>query len=288
MDDGNGGRVKPAQVYPRWNVALLPFALMLVQTWPVLAQESKAATVQPGQALDPASDPSFDAALPPLDGIAAPPVPEVPAAAPTNDPALTAPLPPLAGFDPTPATSTTIVPSADDTHIRYAVTLEGLDKIGLADEFRAFSALESGKKRAANTTQVSARADEDVALAERLMRGQGYYDGIASSTALPVPGQPGQVLVTISATPGPLYTFGTIAITGTDADPAAIARKALLLEVGKPIVADKVEGGEANIALTLPEQGYPFAKVGQRDILLDQAAHSGDYTLSIAAGPKSS
>ncbi|HET8611996.1 MAG TPA: BamA/TamA family outer membrane protein, partial [Sphingomonas sp.] len=49
-----------------------------------------------------------------------------------------------------------------------------------------------------------------------------------------------------------------------------------------------VEGGEAQVSLKLPEEGYPFAKVGDRDILLDSDTHTGDYTLPLTAGPKSS
>jgi translocation and assembly module TamA len=107
---------------------------------------------------------------------------------------------------------------------------------------------------------------------------------------LPVPGAAGEVIVTISATPGARYNFAKIAITQAPPEPIDIARDALppLVVTGKPIVAADVEGAEANVALTLPEKGYPFAKVGQRDILLDDAAHTGDYTLPIEAGPKSS
>jgi translocation and assembly module TamA len=262
---------------------------LVVQAVPIDAQKRKAADApaQPALAIDPFSDPSFDAALPPLDSIAVPPASPA-ATPPAVDPALTQPLPPLAGFDPTPDTSKAATPGDEDTRIRYTVALDGLDKAGIAADFLPFSALEKGRKQAANAAQVSARANEDVALAERLLHAQGYYDGIATSTVLPVAGQPGVVAVTISATPGLRYKFGDIAITGAEPEPADFARAALPLKIGDPIVAADVEGGEANVALTLPEKGYPFAKVGQRDILLDEAAHSGDYTLPIESGPKSS
>ena len=248
--------------------------------------------IRPAQAVDPLADPNFDAALPPLDSVAAPAVsggPTPASAAPLPaDPTLSAPLPPLAGFDPTPDTSKAAVPSGESTRIRYSIEVEGLDEIGLTAQFRALSALETGKKKAANAVQVSARAASDVQLVERLMRGQGYYDGLATSTVLPVPGAAGQVAVTISATPGVRYDFARIAITDAAPEAITIARRALPLKTGKPIVAADVEGAEANVALALPEQGYPFAKVGQRDILLDDAVHTGDYTLPLEAGAKSS
>jgi translocation and assembly module TamA len=273
---------------------LLPLSLvMMLGSTSAFAQKPKKGDVvaQPAQAIDPLADPSFNAALPPLESVAPPAV--VPDAAPSiattpaSDPALAQPLPPLAGFDPTPDTSKAATPSTEDTRIRYTLKMEGLDKAGLEDDFKSFSALEKGKKKAANAAQVSARATADVALAERLLHTRGYYDGIATSTVLPVPGQPGQVAVTISATPGLLYDFGGISIIGAAPEPTAIARAALPLKTGSPIVAADVEGAEANVALTLPEKGYPFAKVGQRDILLDDATHIGDYTLPLESGPKS-
>ena len=59
------------------------------------------------------------------------------------------------------------------------------------------------------------------------------------------------------------------------------------LSVGEPIVAQRVQAAEAAIALKLPEEGYPFAEVGQRDILLDGATGDGVYTLPVEIGKRS-
>jgi translocation and assembly module TamA len=271
----------------------LVFALSLAT--PGWAQPPASPDTAPTQAVDPAGDAAFDAALPPLDGVAPPPAAAATPTAPSIAPPpaseasdLGQPLPPLAGFDPTPDLGKAQVPSAEEARIRYTVKVEGLSKLGLEDEFRSVSELETGKHKAANSAQVQARARDDVALAERLLRSEGYYDGVASSTVLPVPNQPGQVAATISVTPGPRYAFGQIGVMGAPPEPTAIARKALPLKTGAPIRAVQVEGGEAQVALELPQQGYPFAKVGQRDILLDDAAHTGDYSLPVDAGPRSS
>src|SRR3546814_17075363 len=37
----------------------------------------------------------------------------------------------------------------------------------------------------------------------------------------------------------------------------------------------------------MPQQGYPFAEIGQRDILLDSQTGTGDYTLPVETGPRS-
>jgi len=268
---------------------------MTIATPAYARKDPPASQAQPAdQAIDPATDPSFNAALPPLDSVQAPPAtvaPTAPVTAPVaNDPALAQPLPPLAGFDPTPDTSKAAVPSTEETRIRYTVKVEGLSKIGLEDEFRGLSELENGRKKAANAAQVTARAKDDEQLAAKILRSEGYYDGVASSTVVAVPNQPGQVVATISVTPGPRYTLSSILVTGADPEPTGIATEALTsaIKVGDPIRSLNITGGEAQVALELPQRGYPFAKVGDRDVLLDGDTHTGDYTLPLSAGPKSS
>ena len=52
-------------------------------------------------------------------------------------------------------------------------------------------------------------------------------------------------------------------------------------------MATAVTDAEANVSLSLPEQGYPFAKVGERDITLDPGDAKGAYVLPVNPGPKS-
>jgi translocation and assembly module TamA len=40
------------------------------------------------------------------------------------------------------------------------------------------------------------------------------------------------------------------------------------------------------VAVALPQNGYPFAEVGQRDVLLDRETGEGDYTLPVTVGPR--
>ncbi|WP_294390014.1 BamA/TamA family outer membrane protein [uncultured Sphingomonas sp.] len=233
-------------------------------------------------------DAAFEQALPPLQDMAVPAVPE---AAPVESPApeLAQPLPPLATFDltPLPPTSAQAARGEAPRRIPYTVTIEGLRQVDLEDRFRELSALLNDGKKAANAAQIRARAGEDVDLTERLLRSAGYFDGVAT-LAVPDAVQPDTpVPVTITATPGGLYKLGSVTLTGLEPEPCGRARDALNLKTGDPIVAADVEEAEARISLRLPEQGYPFVKVGQRDILLDSAALTGDYTLPVTSGPKS-
>ena len=222
-----------------------------------------------------------------------PPAPPAPAPA-APDPELAQPLAPIGPADTTPPAPTAAEANPDTTlRIRYDTEVKGLAGVktdaiegDLGRQFKALSSLIKDGKKAANAAQVQARADEDVQLATRIMRAAGYYDGVASSTVDLVPNQPGQVHVTIVASPGTRYVLNTITITQAAPEPSNIALTALGLKAGQPIDAALIEGSEANVALRLPENGYPFAKLGDRDIALDDTAHNGDYALPLDAGAK--
>ena len=256
---------------------------------------------------------TFDAALPPLSGdINAPleqmtPAPDAPSSstpapvtgdtlAPVEavDPELTTPLQPLATVDTTPLVTAADVADENAPEIRYETVIKGLDELELAGRFEELSALEEGDGKAANATQVGARAKEDEALAVRLMRSLGYYDATAISTVETIPaGSPrsvGKLRATVTASPGRLYTLSSITVNADPTVPEGLVRRELPLKVGDPIQADRIQGAEANVSLKLPQQGYPFVKVGERDILLeDQSPNAvGAYTLPVDTGPRSS
>lgn len=252
-------------------------------------------------------DSEFDDALPPLDPELqrplepmepvepidpnAPPFPPVPGPvedAPLGDPALTEPLPPLSA-DIVPAEVETPEGAAEEpVPVRYTLTVEGLDETGLEDRFRDLSALEDARGEAVNGAMVRARAEEDETLMVRLLRSQGYYDAVAASSVELAPDEPGLLRVTLTASPGYIYNFGDIRIDGPATVPPDLAREALVLEGGQPIVAELVEAAEANVMLRLPQQGYPFPELGLRDIELDPATRLGAYTLPLDPGPRAS
>ncbi len=240
-------------------------------------------------------DDTFNKALPPLlNDINAPLEPLSPIAMPTPvapaeavPPELTQPLPALQAFDSTPLIDVT-VKDAKAPDIRYDTVIRGLDTLGLTGKFNGLSALRGGDGKAANATVVSARGHEDEDLAIRLMKSLGYYDGTAISTIEQIPGDTARVRAIVSATPGKQYKLGTITVQAAPTLPAGLVESLLPLRTGEAIEAERVQGAEANVALVLPQRGYPFAKVGQRDILLDDVAGTGDYTLPVDVGPRSS
>jgi translocation and assembly module TamA len=243
-------------------------------------------------------DSQFDAALPPLDPeLGRPLEPLAPlepadAAAPPADPALAEPLPPLSSFDIQPLPADAAAAAAQDSEapppVRYTLVVEGMADTGLEGRFRDLSALDDAEGEAVNGAMIAARAQEDQAMAVRLLRSEGYYDAVATSAIEQLPDQPGQLRVTITTAPGRLYAFGAITIAGPDTDPPGLPRRFLALTTGHPIRAVDVEAAEANVLLRLPQEGYPFPELGLRDIVLDPETHVGDYTLPLTPGPRAS
>ncbi len=213
--------------------------------------------------------------------------------APSSDPELNRPLPPLGQFDVREVELAEPAPNEAPVELRYATRIEGIDaadaltEVPLRDQFDALSALREGDGTAANEAMLSARLTEDSKLLERLLHSEGWYDAQIQTRIDRSPAADGQpVSAVLSVAPGERYTIGTIAVTADATVPSGMIEKNLALEVGEPIVAQRIQGAEANVAIVLPQEGYPFAEVGQRDVLLDPDTHRGDYTLPVTLGPR--
>ncbi|MGH7009610.1 MAG: autotransporter assembly complex protein TamA, partial [Caulobacteraceae bacterium] len=211
--------------------------------------------------------------------------PNAPTPSPRVDQDLTAPLTPLDQFKLTPPPNAAA--ATPPASVAYSLQIEGLKPVGLEGEFRRFSALEAGKGEAASELQIKVRATNDKTLAERILATQGYYLGTASISVRPA-ASPARFDVVLQASPGPRFHFAKIVVTGSATKPPGLARKALALEPGQAIVATAVRAAEAQVSLRLPQKGYPFVKLGERDIALDPDNDTADYVLPVAPGPRSS
>ncbi|MBW8842769.1 MAG: BamA/TamA family outer membrane protein [Sphingomonadales bacterium] len=220
------------------------------------------------------------------------PAPDVPPGtlppAPEPAPELAAPLPSLDSYNTTPVTEVADVPGGKGAEIRYDTVVNGLGDLDLDSDFKTFSALKKGGGKAANAAMVAARGREDEALAVRLMHSRGYYDATALSSVESIPNQPGRVRVVINAVPGKQYIFASINVDSQPVVPGDLITRNLPLKVGEPIDTVRVQGAEANVTLQMGRHGYPFVRLGTRDILLDDTAFTGDYTLPVDTGPRSS
>lgn len=220
--------------------------------------------------------------------------------APVTDVELAAPLPPLEGFDVEPVQFAEAESDEDNARIPYVLQVNGLaaaddsTDIDLADLFRDLSALQDGKGQADNNAMVRARLSTDAELMQRILASEGYYDAVVETRIERgeranggARDQRPPLTAIIDVKAGQRYTFSDIVIDAESTVPPTLIADNFPLKVGEPIVAERVQGAEAAIALRLPEEGYPFARVGQRDILLDGATGEGAYTLPVDIGKRS-
>jgi len=224
-------------------------------------------------------------------------------APPGNDPDIDKPLTPLTSFNVEPFDDSRYT-EADDTKpstVRYTYKVEGLDTIAddstvapvtagdIHRQFRRESTLEDGDGKATNGAMINARMIEDEKLLADVLSSQGFLDAtVHGSLSLPEAGSNGPIAVTLTAVPGPRYRLGTIRFDAPPVTPADLITNAFLPRAGEPIVADRIVGAEANIGVVLPQNGYPFAKTGNRDILLHADTRLGDYVLPVQPGVRSS
>jgi translocation and assembly module TamA len=213
--------------------------------------------------------------------------------APVRDAELAQPLPPLGQFQVEPVQFADAASDADDVQVPYRVQVNGLAEAdtlsaaNMADLFKDLSALGQGNGKAANAAMVSARLSEDSVLMQRILASEGWYDArVATRIERGAADAKQPLLAAIDVMPGNRYTLADIIVTAAPTVPPGLIRDNLALKVGEPIVAERVQGAEAQVAIALPENGYPFAEVGQRDILLDPATSDGVYTLPVTTGPR--
>ena len=224
------------------------------------------------------------------------PAPQVSDPAPQSDDALDpetplAPLPDLGvewpGLDAAPADGTSATPATDVSALsRYDYSIEGIEEIADAQfktRFDALSTLRTHRGEQANTAQIDRRAREDAALLTTLLRGEGYYDARVTSS---VAAENAKVVVKLIVEPGPVYRLAGVTLDGVAAagDKADELREAFGVAQNDPVNADAIAIGEANLRDQIGQQGFPFAKVGSPEIVIDHATQTATLDLSVAPG----
>ncbi len=226
---------------------------------------------------------------------------------PVTDPLLDDPLPLIENFDAEPPPEPTQAAERQARAVRYVVRLDGLDASKTADiakdadgvaveaaawndvraRFNELSTLEDGDGRADNRAEVGQRARADRQLLLDILNGQGFFDAEVRVTSEPSPAEGGPINVVLTVVPGRRYYLGQIAFAAPAVQPTDLISSNFVPKTGDAIVADVILAAEANISVELPQNGYPFAAVGQRDILLDGENGVGDYTLPVEPGARS-
>jgi translocation and assembly module TamA len=171
---------------------------------------------------------------------------------------------------------------------RYSWTIEGLKGIAEAEAieqgFRAQSDLRKDEKDPANAAQIDRRARADAELLTNLLQSQGYNDAEVD------PGirlQGDRILVDLSATPGPRYSFQSVELPGIEAggERTAKLRQAFAVKAGDPVVAQKVIDAGIALKVALGQEGFALAEVGDQDIVLDHEHATATLVLPVKTGP---
>lgn len=266
-------------------------------------RQAAEAAARPTEGED-AAEIAEETATPAIDGVPVPALADGDAVeaigdAPIADSELAAPLPPLENFDVEPVEFAEADAEEGNRELAYKVQVNGLDAadkstdVDLADLFGDLSALYDGDGKAENAAMIRARLSADGELMERVLASEGYYDAVVRTRIERGAREEGQdqrsrpITAIIDVTPGQRYTLADIIVDAAPTVPTNLIADNFPLSVGEPIVAQRIQGAEAAIALKLPQEGYPFAAVGQRDILLDPATGDGVYTLPIDIGKRS-
>ena len=226
---------------------------------------------------------------------------------PVTDPLLDEPLPPIENFDAEPPPEPTQAAEGASGAVRYILRMDGLDAAATAElakdadgiavetaawndvraRFYALSSLKDKGGRADSRAEISQRARADRQLLLDILNGQGFFDANVQVQTETSATQGGLVNVVLTALPGRRYYLGQIAFAGPSVQPADLISGQFVPKTGDAIVADVILAAEAQLSVALPQNGYPFANVGQRDILLDEANGIGDYTLPVDLGARS-
>lgn len=223
------------------------------------------------------------------------------------DPLLNEPLPPIENFDAEPPPAPTQAAEREAGAVRYILRLDGLDATtttdlakdadGIAVEAAAWndvrsrfydlSSLREKGGRAESRAEISQSARADRQLLLDILNGQGFFDADVQVKIDTSANEDGPVNVVLTVLSGRRYYLGQIAFAAPTVQPPDLISRNFAPQTGDAIVADVILAAEAKLSVELPQNGYPFANVGQRDILLDSGSGMGDYTLPVDPGVRS-
>ena len=170
--------------------------------------------------------------------------------------------------------------------LRYQAKIVGVDDSDLGNLLDEVSQLKTLEERLpASEEALRRRADDDLGRLKDAAHSLGYWDARFSyqidETADPVK-------VTVTATPGPLFHVAAVTVVGVGGRPLAVpvdATEPLPLKPGDPARTAPVVAAENALLAALGHTGHPFAKPGQRRVVIDKEKHTMSVTYALAPGP---
>lgn len=159
--------------------------------------------------------------------------------------------------------------------------------------FRELSALAQLRRGEDTAPQIAARARVDADLLAEILRTYGYYNGevvrqLSGGRRARDDGAAGNAAreraVRFDIYPGSQYRFGAIDLDGVDRlppDQRAPLRDAFAIAPGDPVLTDRIIEKIGTLAAAMGEQGYPFADIGEPELMIDHAREEGDLLLPV-------
>ncbi len=174
--------------------------------------------------------------------------------------------------------------------VRYDVLVDGLESVGLLDEFQGLSELWTKRGDLANLAQIRRRTTVDRTLIDILLRSEGYYGGKINADIVPSVRNEDRTKIDIKVEPGPIYRFETVTVRppadSASNAPAQLAQSLIGIQAGDPVRAAKVTALEDGLAEKLADAGYPFPKVSPPAIVIDHATRLATLEQTVDAGPR--
>ncbi|HTH17706.1 MAG TPA: autotransporter assembly complex family protein [Magnetospirillum sp.] len=172
--------------------------------------------------------------------------------------------------------------------VPYEAKINGAPSADLADKLEAEARLIQAKEdQPASMVSLRRRAEADMSRLVEVLRSEGYYDGKASFT-MDEDKRPVPVEVTIDA--GPRYRIEAFNVrldhAANQPEPEPVPISDLGLAIGEPARAQLVVTAQAALLKALAEQGFPLAKVWNREAVVDHAALTMRVNVVVAAGPQ--
>jgi translocation and assembly module TamA len=178
-----------------------------------------------------------------------------------------------------------VLGSAVRADVMYRAEITGAEDSDLAALLDKVSELKSLEDRPpASEEALRRRADRDLGRLTDAAHSLGYWDA-QFSFAIDTETEPAKVTVTVE--PGPLYLVAAVNVQGSDRRPLAIPNEPRLpLKPGDPARTAPVVATENVLLTALGDSGHPFAKVADRRVELDRAAHTMEVTYTLDPGPQ--
>ncbi|WP_462323871.1 autotransporter assembly complex protein TamA [Desulfoplanes sp.] len=125
------------------------------------------------------------------------------------------------------------------------------------------------------------RIAEDIPTIRSILRALGYFK-IRIRTAVDMQASPASV--TIHIFPGPVFRMATVTLTGMP-DDIDLSPQRLGLGPGTRAESSDIRKGGDKILALLGSRGYPFARIGARNVVADHAREVVDVHWTIESGP---